>query len=206
MTKGFKRYFLIWFILFALIHITAWVMPLIRSKMFWTAYCIVTVAWLVQLLISYIALKQRKEIATPILTFSFIGLILLFIMDALGLYFFWPSWVLAISSCVFIGTNWIVLSLVGQSSSRTIERDEHIDRKTETMNDLIKSVKTLYNNTDNQDVYRLYEALKYSDKSSKDPALEEQIKEEVLNLKSIQASNEIKIKVDQIIELINQRG
>ncbi|MBR0420785.1 MAG: hypothetical protein IJI66_16610 [Erysipelotrichaceae bacterium] len=208
MSKGFKKYLPVWLILFLLIHITAWVMPLIRSKAFWSAYGVVTISWLAQLLISYFAFKQRKEISTPIFIYSFVALFILFAMDGIGLYFFWEVWILVVASCVFLGINWIVLTTIGQNMSKAVERDEHVNQKVDAMRELAANVKTLYDNTNNKEIYRLYEALRYSDKASNEKTfeIEEQIENAIASLEETTGKDILSEKVDEIIRLINKRN
>ena len=204
MSKGFKKYFPVWLILFAGINATAWIMPLIRSKAFWTVFGIVNAAWLIQLLLAFFIFNEKKEISTPAFIPSFISLIVLFTVDAFGLYYFWEPWVLALVSMIILAVTYLFMTIVVQNTANAVDRDENVKAKTATMNELIKEVKVLYNNTNNQDIYRLYEALKYSDKGTKNTEIENKIAEEVQLLKSTDENN-ISSSVDSIIELINKR-
>ena len=208
MSKGFKKYLPVWLIFFAAINATAWIMPLIRSKMFWMAYCVVNVAWLVQLLMAYVVLKERKEIATPVFITSFISLIVLFTINAFGLYYFWETWVLALVSMIILAVTYLLMTLMLQNTVNAVQRDENIRRKTDAMYSLIADVKDLFDNTGNKDVYRLYEALRYSDKLSneKTEKLELQICEKIGDLKNIVSDEQIAEQVDQIMKLLNERN
>ncbi len=204
MSKGFKKYFPIWLILFAGINATAWIMPLIRSKAFWTVYGVVNGAWIVQLLLAYLVFKERKEVATPVFLPSFISLIVLFTVNAFGLYYFWEPWVLALVSMIILALTYLLMTVLAQNTAKAVERDEHLNDKVDVMRSMIKEVKTLYDNTNNEDVYRLYEALRYTDKGSKNPKIERKMSEEISSLQSMK-EDELKEKIDSIISLLNSR-
>ncbi len=205
MSVGFKKYLPVWAILLALINATAWIMPLIRSKAFWTVYWIINACWFIQLLIAYFAFKEKKEVSSPIIFTSFTGLIVLFIVDAVGLYYFWEPWVLALISFIIAVINYILIVLFEQNQNKALVRDEHVKEATETMNSFTKEVKALYDTTNNEDIYKLYEVLKYSDKASKDPKIENQIRKDINLLKDNISPEELKNKIDQIIDLIKSR-
>ena len=205
MSKGFKRYLPVWLILFAGINATAWIMPLIRSKAFWTVFGIVNAAWLIQLLLAYLIFNEKKEIAGPAFIPSFISLVVLFTVNAFGLYYFWEPWVLALVSMIILAVTYLFMTIVIQNTANAVDRDENVKAKIATMNEMIKEVKDLYDNTNNEDVYRLYEALRYSDKGSKDPKIEQTISKEIEKLMTMTDKEKIKKQVELVINQVNSR-
>lgn len=92
--------------------------------------------------------------------------------------------------------------------SKAVERDEHVNQKVDAMRELAANVKTLYDNTNNKEIYRLYEALRYSDKASNEKTfeIEEQIENAIASLEETTGKDILSEKVDEIIRLINKRN
>lgn len=204
MSKGFSKYFFVWLIFMAGINATAWIMPLIRSEMFWASYGIVNGAFVVQLLLSLFVFNQRKEISIPVFIPSFVSLIVLFIANAVGLYYFWPTWVHGVVSLIILALTYLLMLVIGQNSEKMLERDRHVRQKTDLMASIVKQVKSMAQSSGNKDIERLYEELRYTDKASKDPELELKIKDEINKLSSLK-EDQIKESVDQIIRLVKSR-
>ena len=99
-----------------------------------------------------------------------------------------------------------ILLLVDASLKQNVERDKHVNEKTDTMLSLTKQVKALYDTTNNKDIYRLYEALKYANKSSRVDTrkIDEQIKEKIGSI-SFDDEKEIQNQVNEAIRLIKER-
>ena len=206
MSKGFKKFLPVWVIFVVALNATAWIMPLIRSKSFWIVYGFVNVSWLVDLVLAYFIFKKRKEVAYPVFALMFFNLIVLFIVDAVGLYYFWEPWVIALISMIILAVTYLLATLFVQNTEKAANRDENQNKKVNFMREMTASVKTLYDNTNNEDIYRLYEAFRYSNKASGENTkpIEKKIKEEVLKLKEAD-KDEIKSIVDSAIALLKER-
>ena len=143
--------------------------------------------------------------------YSIIGLIMAFVVNWYCIYYnyaYWVKtkpWMLAIVNLVVIVLHYVFLIVINTGLNKNVERDVHVKESTETMASLTKEVKALYDSTNNEDIYRLYETLKYSDKASKDPKIENQIRKEINLLKDISSPEEVKTKTDQIINMIKTR-
>lgn len=212
MPNGFKKYLPVWLLFFIGTIAVAWITPVERDNVFNVVYyCIITV-FTVQLIISYFAFKNKDNaVSQATFIYSIIGLIMAFVVNWYCIYYnyaYWVKtkpWMLAIVNLVVIVLHYVFLIVVNTGLNKNVERDAHVKEATETMNSLTKEVKALYDSTNNEDIYRLYEALKYSDKASKNQEIENQIKESIEILKEDSDSLSMKEKVDKIIELIKKR-
>ena len=209
MSKGLKRYIPIWVVLLAAIVIIAETVPFEKDNLFTTVYFFVVIAFVIELFIASLALNNKhKEISQPVFIYSIVGLVMVFIVNWWLIFkqYYHKPWFYIVVNVAVLALHYVFLLLVGSTMSHNVERDEHVKEKTDTMLSLAKEAKILYDNTGNQDIYRLYEALKYSNKASKSHEAEEIIKKEVEALRNVHLPEEVNVKVDHIIALINQRG
>lgn len=219
MKNGFFKYFPVWLIVIAVLNVLAWVPPFERDSLFYTVYGIVMATFVIQLFIVLLAFSNRnRSVSNPLFIYSIVGLVMLFavnyyfIGDYYG-YWRWFSysrplqpWMFIVINAIFLGLHYIFLIAMSISLNKNVERDEHVAESTALMNGMINEVKKLYSNTGNKDIYRLYEALKYSDKRTKDPGIEQKIKNGISSIREIGDDDLIKDKVNELIKLINERN
>ena len=208
MKKGFAKYLPIWIISFGATLIIANILPVEKGDLFNTVYYSIIIAYVFELIIAATALNNKnKDIGQTIFIYSIVGLIMVFVTNwwlVVKQYYHRP-WFFAVVNIIVLALHYIFLSAMNVNMNKNAERDEHFIEETETMTNLTKQVKVLYDNTNNEDIYRLYEALRYADKATKNIEIENKISDEINLLKDITDPNEIKDQVNEIIKLINQR-
>ncbi len=208
MKKGFSRYILAWLIAFAATIIVAQILPFEKGDLFNSVYYTIIISFAIQLIISSFALNNKnKEISQSIFIFSIVGLIMVFATNYYLIFrqHYHRPWFFAVVNVIVLVLHYIFLIVINTGLSTNADRDENYNHSVDTMRSLTKEVKVLYDNTDNKDIYRLYEALKFADKRSKNIDLEGKIKTEIISLKSETDADRIKDQVNSIIKMINER-
>lgn len=210
MIKGFKKYFPVWALFFIATVAIAFIIPVERDAMFYTLFCTALISHLIQLIISFFAFRNKnKEIVYPTFIYSIVGLVMLFTINAVVLYKapFIKPWQLIIINIVVLVLHYVLLIALNTSLHKNVERDENIREQTSKMLGYVSTVKTIYDNTNNEDVYKLYETLKFSDKGSngKTNELEEKIGYMIEELKELTDKEKIKELVENIKSLLNER-
>ena len=207
MSKGLKRYIPIWAILLAALIIIVETLPIEKDDLFTTAYFFVVIAFIIELFIaSRVLNNNEKELSQPVFIYSIIGVIMVFATNwwLVAKQYYHKSWFYIVVNVAVLALHYVFLLVVQTNMKQNVERDEHVKEKTDTMLSLTKQVKTLYDTTSNKDIYRLYEAMRHSNKASKNPEIEKKIEEKVLKLESM-AETEIATTVDELIILISKR-
>lgn len=228
MSKGFKQYLPIWLVAFIATVAIILIVPFEEKEHFYTFYYFSIIAMAIQLIISYFALKNKdKSVSTATFVFSVFGLLALFATNFIAIeytnnpefrayiqqnYYFLPFklldmglWGLIVDDIVVVSLSYILTMAVNINQKRNAERDEHVKEQTNTMLTLTNRVKALYDSTNNEDIYRLYETLKYSDKLSKNTDIEDLINKEIGVIETSSSAEEIKDSVNRAIRLINSR-
>lgn len=209
MPKGFKNYLPIWLIALVVIMAIANIAPFEKDDLYTIVYYSILISFSAQLVISFLAFKREKEFSYPTFIISIIGVVLLIGANyyAITEVMWRKPWQLTLLNVIVLALQYVVLLLVGISLNNDIERDKNIKDRTDLMLSLTEQVNVLYKNTKNKDIHRLYEALKYADKTSDDNTAEidAKIKDNISNLHVSTNDEEIKENVNKIIELISDR-
>ncbi|MBR4462791.1 MAG: hypothetical protein IKS51_09455 [Erysipelotrichaceae bacterium] len=228
-SKGYNAYLIAWMVIFVATVVIYRVIPNEEGDVFDVGYTVMIIALVIQLIISYFALlNKERDVAIPTFIISVIGLVVLAAFDlAMIEYLYNPafryfimthaylrififriadlgSWGFAVVNVVVLALQYLVTLAVNIGQKKNVERDRHFVEKTETMSSLANKVKKMADSTGNEDIGRLYEALRLADKASKNSEIENRIAEEVARLKTVD-SNEMKEEVDLIISLLNER-
>ena len=187
MPKLFKRYIPIWFITFALCLAILQLLPIEKDDLFHIVYYFVIAAFTIQLLILFFALRNKDNVVSQTtFIYSIVGVVMLLVL----------------------GLHYVFLIALYSTLKNNVERDVHLKEKTETMLSLTNDVYTLYNNTNNKDIYRLYEALKHSNKSENENTkrLDNEIYKGVKKLALIKSEKDMNKLTNELIKLINERN
>lgn len=208
MTNGLKKYLPVWLIAFIATIAIAWILPVERDELFHVIYYFVIAAFTIELGISYYAFSNEKDVAYPLFIYSILGVVMIFgatyyiISKTLWV----KPWMMAIIYIVILVLHYVLLIVMNTSLKKNIKRDEHVKEQTNTMLTLTNQVKALYDTTGNEDIYRLYETLRYSDKTGKNEEAEKLLLDEISQLGSIKDPREITEKVDDLINLVKTRN
>ena len=208
MPNGFKKYLPVWLIAFITTIVLAYIFPIERNEIFNIVYYFIVATFAIQLLISYFAFKNEDNtVSQTTFIYSIVGIVMIFVVNyyCISKLIWHRPWVYAAVNIVVLALHYIFLIVVNTSLNKNVERDQHVKEKSETMLSLTKEVKALYDSTNNEDIYRLYEALKFADKRSKNKEIEKQIDENIKNIKMSDDDSLIKENVEKTIELINYR-
>ena len=209
MSKGFKRYIPIWLVLFVTTIVLAEILPVEKSELFTTVYFFIVIAYIIELFIASRALNNKqKEVGQPIFIYSVLGVVMVFAANwwLIAKQHYHKTWFYIMVNIIVLALHYVFLLLVDASLKQNVERDKHVNEKTDTMLSLTKQVKALYDTTNNKDIYRLYEALKYANKSSRADTrkIDEQIKEKIGSI-SFDDEKEIQNQVNEAIRLIKEK-
>lgn len=210
MSREYKRYLLVWLIAFMATAAVAEILPIEKGEIFQVILTSIIVAFIIQALAaSFYLNNQRKEVSQPTFYLSIVGLFMVFYANyyALKKYYWSDAWMYVIVNIVVLALHYIVLITANTVLNKNADSTEHFGKKAETMRKLTSSAKTLFENTGNKDFERLYEALRYSPQGSNEKTLEieKQISEQIDQLDGLNSQEDIKERVDNIINLINRR-
>ena len=208
MPNGFKKYLPVWLLLFVATVAIAWILPVERDELFHVIYYFVIAAFTIELGISYYAFSNKKDIAYPQFIYSILGVVMIFVATyyIISKNLWVKPWIMAVIYIIILLLHYVLLIIMNTSLKKNIERDEHVKEQTNTMLSLTNQVKALYDSTGNDDIYSLYETLRYSDKRSNDVEKGEKIKKEIDKLKKQTDEREIKDQVEVIRKIINERS
>ena len=208
MSKRFYSYFVAWVILFAATIAIAQLLPVEKGDLFNTVYYSIATAFVIELFIAFFTFGSGdKTISQSVFIFSIAGVLMIFAANYYLLFkqYYHKPWFYACVNIAVLALHYVFLIAMGASLGKNAERDKNQNKIVDVMRSITNEVKALYNSTNDEDINRLYETLRYSDKASKDSEIEEKILEEVNELKGITDKNRIKDKVDQIIKLVKSR-
>lgn len=182
MKKAFKFYSAIWFVLFVLFNVIAfvsvgWAGIEKYSPSFWIGYIFITVAFIGQIICAFFALKDNDLKKTfyniSLISTSYTGLILSFIFGGLCMIISpLPYWVGIILCAIVLGFNLIAVV----KSTAAIDIVSGIDKKVKESTLFIKALtvdaENLMSRAKSEAVKseckKVYEAVRYSDPMSND--------------------------------------
>lgn len=180
MKKAFKFYSAIWFVLFVLFNVLAfvsvgWTKIEKYTPSFWIGYIFITVAFIGQIICTYFALKDNDLKKTfyniSLVSTSYTGLILSFIFGGLCMIISpLPYWVGIILCAIVLGIN--VITVVKASAAIDIvgNIDEKVKESTLFIKALTVDAENLMSRAKSEAVKseckKVYEAVRYSDPMS----------------------------------------
>ena len=207
MPNGFKKFLPVWLIAFIATIAIAWILPVERDSLFHVIYYFIIAAFTIELCISYYAFKNEKEVAYPLFIYSILGVVMIVIATwkIISKHLWVKPWLMAIIYIIILALHYLLLIILNTSLKKNVERDEHVKENTNTMLTLTNQVKALHDSTNNEDIYRLYEAFRYSDKGTNNADIEKRLIIEVDKLQKRNSNEEIKQDVDRIIKLLSER-
>ena len=192
MSKNFKFYAIIWSVMLAIFNIAVFVSPAEAAEMnkfggaFWSGYIFITIAFIGQLVLSYIAFQaknlQKFFYKIPLIRISWSGLILTLIFGVLCMVIYGlPNWVGIILCFAILGFNAISLAKASLAAELVEATDEKVKTQTFFIRSLTVDAESLMARAKNDAVKaeckKVYEAVRYSDPMSYDDlaSLESQI-------------------------------
>ncbi len=223
MNKRFKTYAIIWAILFALFNAICFVTPSEAAGMrkyggaFWVGYIFITLAFIGQLICSYIAFKpdnlQKLFYHIPLITISCTGLIVMLVVGGLAMAIpNLPNWA-GIIICLLV-LAFSVIAVITAKAAGTIVTN--IDEKIKTNTAFIKEMTVEAQNLMNRAkapmlkalCSKVYEALRYSDPMSNENLadIEDRIKEEFATFTDAVLSDNLDLTESSGNELVNLIG
>lgn len=226
MNKNFKFYLSVWTILFAIFNIAVFVSPSETAGMskfggaFWVGYIFITLAFIGQLAVSFIALKnenlQKLFYKISLVRISYTGLILTVIFGTLCMVIpNMPNWIGIIICFAVLGFNAISVIKADFAADTVSEIDGKIKTQTAFIKNLTVDAEILMNKATTDEIKseckKVYEAVRYSDPMSCSEVLtiEKNILIKMSELKlEIDNGNFEKIKyiVQKVIDLIEERN
>lgn len=183
MNKNFKFYLSVWTILFAIFNIAVFVSPSETAGMskfggaFWVGYIFITLAFIGQLAVSFIALKnenlQKLFYKISLVRISYTGLILTVIFGTLCMVIpNMPNWIGIIICFAVLGFNAISVIKADFAADTVSEIDGKIKTQTAFIKSLTADAENLMNKATTDEIKaeckKVYEAVRYSDPMSDD--------------------------------------
>lgn len=226
MNKNFKFYLSIWAVLLAIFNIAVFVSPSEVSGLskfggaFWVGYIFITIAFIGQLAVSYIAFKaenlQKLFYKIPLTRISYTGLILTVIFGTLCMAIpNLPNWIGIILCFAVLGFNAISLIKANVAADVVLEIDGKIKTQTAFIKNLTVDAETLISKAQSDEIKaecnKVYEAVRYSDPMSDEAlaATESQITLKFAELTAGVTDNNleaVKKTAQEIIILVDDRN
>ncbi len=219
MQKNFKYYICIWLILLAIFNIAVFVSPAEAGDLnkfggaFWSGYIGITVAFLGQLAVSFLAFRsknlQKFFYKIPLIRISWVGLILTLIFGVLAMAIpNLPNWV-GIIACAVVLLFTILSLLKAQNAAEIVDDiDEAVKEQTLFIKSLTVDAEVVMAKAKTEEekmlAKKVFEAVRYSDPMSHDAlaALETQI-----NLKFTGFTSSFNADVaDELLILLDERN
>lgn len=176
MNKNFKSYAIIWALMVALFNVVTFVSPIEASGgAFWTGYTLITLAFLGQLAVSYLAFNvenvQKFFYKLPLITISWTGLILTLVFGGLCMVVsIIPTWISIILCILVLGFNAIALVKAKMAADLVEATEEKVKTKTLFIRSLTVDAEGLLARAKSDAVKaeckKVYEAIRYSDPMS----------------------------------------
>ncbi|MBR5156979.1 MAG: hypothetical protein IKW59_04340 [Clostridia bacterium] len=181
MNKNFKYYLSVWAILFVLFNVVVFVAPAEIAGMskfggaFWTGYIFITLAFIGQLVCSYLALKaenlKKLFYNIPLISISWTGLVLTLIFGALCMAVpNLPNWIGIILCFLVLGFTAISVIKAKLAADLVEAVDDKIKVKTEFIKILTADAEHLINIAKTTELKaeakKVYETIRYSDPMS----------------------------------------
>ena len=223
MTKTFKVYLIIWTICFMIFNAVTFISPLRVNAIignFWTGYIFIILAFLGQLLCSYIAFKeeniQKMFYNISLVLISYISFIVLFIVGMTCMITpILPISIGIVISMIISGIFAVLVVITCFVIKVVSDMDDEIDVKTFAIKNLTANAEQLMMKTTstemNEVCRKVYESFKYSnimsDNSLKE--LNEQIQREFTSFENAVNENDKEMASSismELIALINKRN
>ena len=223
MKKAFKMYLIGWFAVLALFNLITFIIPDYANKfstMFWVAYALITIAFIIQLGCTYYAFSGDNLTRTfyniPLIRVSITSLVVMFIAGSIfmaipGVY----EW-LGIIICAAVLVVNIIMILKASAAGATVE---NIDKKIKTQTMFIRmftaDMQILLQKCSDEDIKKVvnsvYEAARYSDPMSNDAltGVENKISDKLAELQGAVEANDytrVSDAAKQIEGLISERN
>lgn len=227
MKKNFKYFGITWIVGFVLFNAITFLIPneifgvtRFNKPVFWVAYALITLAFVVQLIIAYKFVKEdgmeKTFLNIPLLRTGYIAIIVSVIVGLVFMIFpVLPAWIGAIVCLLIAG--YFVIACVNASTVAKVVAD--IDAKVKTKTAFIRMAVVEAENimsraTSNEikaETKKVYEALKYSDLMSNSALddIEQEIDKGLKELKQAVMGNEAKkvlVIVTEILLNIQERN
>lgn len=226
MNKKFKTYVLIWTIMYVLFNVICFVTSREVVGMskhggaFWVGYIFISVAFIAQLICTYIALKSNDITKLfyniPIIHISYTTLVFTLIFGVICMAVpNMPSWVSIVICLLVIGI--MVIAVINAKAASDIV--EKVDNKIKSQTLLIKSltvdaeslIAQAKTNDEKVVCKKVYEALRYSDPMSINSLVDIELKiKERFDIFAETIANskfeETKIVADELVVLIDDRN
>lgn len=226
MNKSFKFYLSIWAVLLAIFNIAVFVSPSEVAGLskfggaFWVGYIFITLAFIGQLVVSYIALKaenmQKLFYKISLVRISYTGLVLTVIFGTLCMIIpNLPNWIGIILCIAVLGFDAISVIKADFAADAVSEIDGKIKIQTAFIKNLTVDAENLMNKATTDEIKaeckKVYEAVRYSDPMS-DEALataESQITLKFAELTTAVKDNNletVKKTANEVIILVDDRN
>ena len=182
MKKGFRKYVLVWAILFGLFNVICFVAASQFDALggsFWAGYLFITLAFVGQLCCASTAFKEKNAqklfYNLPLITISYTGLILMLILGGLCMALpVLPGWAGGLICLLVLAFDAIALIKASAAADIVSVTDERIKSQTDFIKTSTLDAQNLFDRAKSAEVKaackKVYEALRYSDPMS-DPAL-----------------------------------
>ncbi len=226
MSKGFKRYALVWAVLVLLFHIVCFVTPNEMAGMtkidsnFFTGIAFIDLAFVGQLVCAYLALKEEEKknrfYTLPLITISYTGLIVMLAAGAAVMMIpDLPNWIGILVCCLVLGFTAVSVIKAAAAADLAERTEENVSAKTLFIKTLSADAEQLLSSVRaadiKEDAKRVYEAVRYSDPVSYDAlaGIESEITRKFANFSDAAAKNrsdEAKQAADDLIILIGNRN
>lgn len=220
MKKTFNYYAIVWTICFALFNVIAFIIPETFGNSFWTGYIFIALAFIGQLICSYVAFKtetiKKLFYNVPIISISYTGLVAMIVAGGLtmsisGLLY----WVGIIVCLLVLGITSILVISANFTAQTVSDIDAKVIGKTAFINELTIEVQNLVSRVNTPELKnecrKVYDELRYSDPISDVHLydIEKSIKQEYDKLNEIIKSGNLKeaeLSVQKLIILIGERN
>ncbi len=226
MKTAFKTYIVAWVLFLAIFNAIAFALAARNGQAgftasFWTGYILITVAFLGQLICSYIAMKDDNDLRKTFLNISLLsasysGLIVSFIVGGLCMLISsLPYWVGVILCAIVLALNVLAVCKAKFAVEAVAGVDEKIKVQTFFVKSLTADADTLVAMAKAEEIKaecrKVYEAVRYSDPMSHDAlsATESQITikfAELQNAVETDDVNAVKEKANAVLILIKDRN
>ncbi len=226
MNKKFKIYAICWAILFVLFNLICFITPSEIGGLskydatFWTAYALVDVAFIGQLIASFFGFKadtlKKQFYRVSLVSVSYTGLIVMLIAGAICMAVpNLPSWIAAVVNLIVLAITAIAVVAAKAAGDAVEKIDEKIKVQTFFIksltvdaNDLVAKAKS---DEIKKECEKVYEAVRYSDPMSNDAlaSAEAQITvkfNELADAVNAEDAEKVKAAASEVVILINNRN
>lgn len=215
MKKNSTKGYVILGILFALISIIAFAVPIMKTATFWIAYVFTAAAFAVQIVIWKTALGKGETLKSKFLGFPVvhIGIVYLIIQTvAFAVFLFAPTlpvWSVIVVCSVIAGVSMVCMISVEAGRNEIDRVEAKVQKKVFYIRELQADIELLADAETDADVkatlIQLAEKIRFSDPMSNEQLadLENKISVKVMELKT--ATNKVEI-ITEIISLLNERN